>query len=59
MTLLMSDFKRSQLRVFLFGCPTQTTISEPDDAYDNEDDADDRSRFHDFDLTGGDGLGSN
>jgi len=45
-TLLVSNFKWSQLRVFLFGRPAQATISEADDADDDENDADDRGRFH-------------
>jgi len=34
------------LRVFLLGRPAQATISEADDADDDENDADDRGRFH-------------
>ena len=46
MAFLVSDLKRTQLRVLLLRRPAQTTPGESDDADDNKDDADDGSRFH-------------
>ncbi len=59
MALLVSDFKGTELRVFFFRRPTQAAISKADDADDDENDADDRGRFHWSELTADAGLGSN
>ncbi len=56
MALLVSDFKGTELRVFFFRRPTQAAISKADD---DENDADDRGRFHWSELTADAGLGSN
>ena len=46
MTFGVLDFKRPELSIFLFLSPTQATVSEADDANDDENDADYSSWFH-------------
>lgn len=58
MAFLVSNFKGTELGVFLFGGPTQAAISEADDANDDENYADDAGRFHRADLIMAAGLRS-
>ena len=48
MTFGMLDFKRPELCVFLFLCPTQATVGKADDTDDDENDPDNCSWFHTF-----------
>ena len=51
----MTDLKRTQLGVFLFLVPAQAAPGKANDADDDQNDADDSSRFHDVDVTVADG----
>lgn len=44
--LVVLDFERTDLRVFLLCCPPESAVREPDDAYNDENDANDSSGFH-------------
>jgi len=51
MTFLMRDFEGAQLRVFFFGLLTEPTPGEADHADNDEHNADDCGRFHQFEAT--------
>lgn len=53
----MRDLERTELRVFLFRSPVQAAPCKADNTDDDENNADDRSGFHEYKVRANAGLG--
>ncbi len=58
MPFLVSDLKRTELRVLLFRGPTKAAPGKADNANHDQNDADNSSRFHNADAIAADGRQS-